>query len=305
MPRVIVVGSTNVDLTVTVDHLPAPGETVLGREFYQSVGGKGANQAVAAKKAGADVFFLTKLGRDANGKLAHRRLVAQGLPPAGLLRDPHTPTGVAVIVVDQNGNNQIAVAPGSNSTFTIKEDLNRAERLITGNSIVLVQLELPFPVVHEVLSLAKKRKVRTILNPAPAIPLSPDVLSLVDILTPNEQEARALTGHEDLEEAARSLVAKGVRTVVVTLGAQGALVADGRHLRHVPPFIVRSVDSTGAGDAFNGVLACALREREPLSKAVVVASAAGALTTTKRGAQDALPIRSEIKAFLRRHGYDQ
>jgi ribokinase len=287
-----------VDLTVSVDHLPKPGETVLGRDFYQSVGGKGANQAVAAKKAGADVFFLTKLGNDANGKLAYRWLMAQGLPKAGLLSDPRTPTGVAVIVVDQQGNNQIAVAPGSNSAFAIKQEIRPASRLIAGGTIVLVQLELPLPVVTEVLALAKENKVKTILNPAPAVPLSSDVLTLVDILTPNEQEAQVLAGQKDVEEAARILVAKGARTVIVTLGARGALVADSGPLRHTPPFTVQAVDSTGAGDAFNGALACALAEREPMTKAVVFASAAGALTTTKRGAQDSLPTRAEIETFL-------
>lgn len=298
MRKVIVVGSANVDYTVAVDRLPAAGETVLGREFYQSFGGKGANQAIAARKAGADVFFLTKLGNDANGKLLGRHLTGLGIPAAGLLRDPATPTGVAVIVVDRSGMNQIAVAPGSNRMLTV-EEVGRTSTLMAGGRVLLVQLELPLAAVAEALTLAKRHRLTTILNPAPAVPLSSDVLKLVDVLTPNEGEARALTGQDDLAEAAQILLARGARCIIITLGARGALLRDAKADQVFPSFPVNAVDSTGAGDAFNGALACALAEGRPLEQAVVFANAAGALTVTRRGVQDALPSRREIDELCR------
>jgi ribokinase len=293
MRKVIVVGSANVDYTVAVDRLPAAGETVLGGEFYQSFGGKGANQAVAARKAGADVFFLTKLGNDTNGKLLERHLTGLGIPGAGLLRDPATPTGAAVIVVDRSGMNQIAVAPGSNRMLTV-EEVRRTSTLMAGGRVLLVQLELPLAAVAEALTLAKRHRLTTILNPAPALPLSSDVLKLVDVLTPNEGEARALTGQDDLAEAAQILLARGARRIIITLGVRGALLRDSKADKVFPSFPVDAVDSTGAGDAFNGALACALAEGRPLEEAVVFANAAGALTVTRRGVQDALPSRREI-----------
>ncbi|MEW6245686.1 MAG: ribokinase [Nitrospirota bacterium] len=298
MRKVIVVGSANVDYTVAVDRLPAAGETVLGREFYQSFGGKGANQAVAARKAGADVFFLTKLGNDANGKLLERHLTGLGIPGAGLLRDPSTPTGVALIVVDRSGMNQIAVAPGSNRMLTV-EEVDRASTLVAGGRALLVQLELPLAAVAEALTLAKRHRLTTILNPAPAVPLSSDVLKLVDVLTPNEGEARALTGQDDPAEAAQILLARGARRVIITLGSRGAWLRDAKTDKAFPSFPVEAVDSTGAGDAFNGALACALAEGRPLEEAIVFANAAGALTATRRGAQDALPARREIDELCR------
>jgi ribokinase len=298
MRKVIVVGSANVDYTVAVDRLPAAGETVLGRKFYQSFGGKGANQAVAARKAGADVFFLTKLGNDANGKLLERHLTGLGIPGAGLLRDPATPTGAAVIVVDRSGMNQIAVAPGSNWMLTV-EEVGRTSTLMAGGRVLLVQLELPLAAVTEALTLAKRHRLTTILNPAPAVPLSSDVLKLVDVLTPNEGEARALTGQDDLAEAAQILLARGARCIIITLGARGALLRDAKADKVFPSFPVDAVDSTGAGDAFNGALACALAEGRPLEEAVVFANAAGALTVTRRGVQDAIPSRREIDELRR------
>lgn len=298
MPKVIVVGSTNVDYTVAVDRLPAAGETVLGREFYQSVGGKGANQAIAARRAGADVFFLTKLGTDANGRLLERHLTRMGIPGAGLLRDAETPTGVALIVVDRSGMNQIAVAPGSNWRLTV-EEVDRASTLMAGGRALLVQLELPLPVVTAALALAKRHRLMTILNPAPAVPLSSDVLKLVDVLTPNEGEARALTGQDDPADAAQILLARGARRVIVTLGSRGAWLRDAKANQAFPAFRVEAIDSTGAGDAFNGALACALAEGRPLDEAIVFANAAGALTATRCGAQDALPSRRDIDELCR------
>jgi ribokinase len=299
MPKVIVIGSANLDFTVAADRLPRPGETVLGREFYQSYGGKGANQAVAARKAGADVVFLTKIGTDQNGRIMEKHLLSSGLPPTGLLRDPKTPTGVALIMVDRGGANQIAVAPGSNQMLTA-EEVQRAASLMAGARVLLVQLEIPVGAVMMALTLARKTRVMTILNPAPAQPLSTELLKLVDILTPNEGEARALGGQDDPGEAARVLVKRGARSVIVTRGKEGALLVDGEAApQPFPAFAVDTVDSTAAGDAFNGALACALASGDQIDKAIAFANAAGALATTKRGAHDSFPSRRDIEQLRR------
>lgn len=304
MPKVIVIGSANSDFTVKVKRLPEPGETVLGEEFYMSYGGKGANQALAALKSGAEVMFIAKLGRDPQGDRLYEHLMTSGLPPDGLLRDDLLPSGVAFIIVDKDGKNQIAVAPGSNRNLLAGE-IQRCEPLITQGEFLLLQLEIPFTAVWQALSLAKAHGLFTILNPAPAHPLSAELLKLVDLLTPNETEAQSLTGVavKDLgsaAEAGRKLLAEGLRTIILTLGEQGALLIQENLTRHFPAFPVEAVDSTAAGDAFNGALAAALAQGKTLEEAIFFASAAGALATTKRGAQDALPDRSEIEAFLRR-----
>lgn len=298
MSKVIVVGSANLDLTVAVDRLPRPGETVLGGDFFRSFGGKGVNQAVAAKRAGADVLLVTKLGNDPNGWLIEQHLLAVGLPKEGLLQDATQPTGVALIVVDRAGQNQIAVAPGSNRTLTV-DDVRRAAPLMAGGAALLVQLEVPLDTVVEALKLAKTHGLTTILNPAPAIPLSADILKLVDVLTPNEGEVQLLSGQTDPDEAARVVLYKGARAVVVTLGEKGALLRDANGRRECPTFSVQALDATGAGDAFSGALACALAEGQALDDAVVFANAAGALATTKRGAQDSLPTRADIERLWR------
>jgi ribokinase len=299
MPKVIVIGSANLDFTVAADRLPRPGETVLGREFYQSYGGKGANQAIAARKAGADVVFLTKIGTDPNGRIMEKHLLSSGLPPTGLLRDPKTPTGVALIMVDRAGINQIAVAPGSNQMLTA-EEVQRASSLMAGARVLLVQLEISVSAVMMALTLARKTRVMTILNPAPAQPLSTELLKLVDILTPNEGEAYVLSGQDDPGEAARVLVKRGARSVIVTRGKEGALLVDGETApQSFPAFAVNTVDSTAAGDAFNGALACALAFGDHLDKAISFANAAGALATTKRGAHDSFPSRRDIEQLRR------
>ncbi len=300
MSKVIVVGSANLDLTVAVDRLPQPGETVLGGEFSRSFGGKGANQAVAAKRAGADVVLLTKLGNDPNGWLMEQHLLSVGLPKDGLLQDAEKPTGVALVMVDRAGQNQIAVAPGSNRMLST-EDVRRATSLIAGNKVLLVQLELPLDTVAETLRIAKAHGLTTVLNPAPAVPLPTEMLKLVDVLTPNEGEARLLSGQADPDEAARVVLHKGARSVVVTLGERGALLRDAQNQRLFPAFSVHTVDTTGAGDAFSGALACALAEGQAMEDAIVFANAAGALATTKRGAQESLPTRADIERLWEAH----
>ena len=298
MSMVLVVGSSNIDLVASVDRLPSRGETVLGYRFAQSFGGKGANQAVAAARAGAEVAFLSKLGADANGRLIEQHLAAQGLSRPILLRDAEFPTGVAMILVDHSGENQIAVVPGSNGRLT-PADLRQHRELIAGARVLLLQMEIPRETVFEALRLGRECGLTTILNPAPAAPLPSDLLRLIDILTPNESEAQALTGSADPAEAARILTDRGVGTVVVTCGANGAFLATGNDVTHIPGFLVETIDSTGAGDAFNGAVACAVAEGVPIKSAIVRANAAGALATTGRGAQESMPTKDDIEQLCR------
>ena len=295
---ILVVGSSNIDLVASVDRLPSRGETVLGYRFAQSFGGKGANQAVAAARAGAEVAFLSKLGADANGRLIEQHLAAQGLSRPILLRDAEFPTGVAMILVDHSGENHIAVVPGSNGRLT-PADLRQHRELIAGARVLLLQMEIPRETVFEALRLGRECGLTTILNPAPAAPLPSDLLRLIDILTPNESEAQALTGSADPAEAARILTDRGVGTVVVTCGANGAFLATGNDVTHIPGFLVETIDSTGAGDAFNGALACAVAEGVPLKSAIERANAAGALATTGRGAQESMPTKDDIEQLCR------
>ena len=298
MPMVLVVGSSNIDLVASVDRLPNRGETVLGYHFAQSFGGKGANQAVAAARAGGDVTFLSMLGADANGLLIEQHLATQGLSRPVLLRDAEAPTGVAMILVDHNGENQIVVVPGSNGRLT-PAAVRQHRELMVGVRVLLVQMEIPLETVREALSLAKAHGLTTILNPAPAAPLPSDLLRLVDVLTPNETEAHALTGKVDPAEAARILTGRGVGTVVVTCGAAGALMINGHEATRIPGYVVESIDSTGAGDAFNGVLACAMAEGASITSAIERANAAGALATRGRGAQESLPTKDDIERLCR------
>ncbi|HRC42444.1 MAG TPA: ribokinase [Nitrospira sp.] len=295
---ILVVGSSNIDLVASVDRLPSRGETVLGYRFAQSFGGKGANQAVAAARAGAEVTFLSKLGADPNGLLIEQHLAAQGLLCPVLLRDAEFPTGVAMILVDHSGENQIAVVPGSNGRLT-PADLRQHRELMAEARVLLVQMEIPLETVHEALRLGRECGLTTILNPAPAAQLPSDLLRLVDILTPNESEAQALTGSVVPAEAARILTDRGVGIVVVTCGANGAFLTTGNDVTHIPGFLVETIDSTGAGDAFNGALACAVAEGVPIKSAIERANAAGALATTGRGAQESMPTKDAIEQLCR------
>jgi ribokinase len=304
MPKVVVIGSANVDLTVRLERLPQMGETVSGGEFYSSFGGKGANQAVAAHHAGADVRFLAKVGCDHNGEAIIGHLESLGLTSAGILRDESRHSGVALIMVDRTGNNAIAVASGSNWNLT-EGEIRRGESHISWGEVLLTQLEIPLPTVKQALRLAKARGLVTVLNPAPAHPLPEEVLSLVDILTPNETEAGSLTGIDvgNVDEAARAagkLLESGVAQVIVTLGKDGCCWVRKDGAQSFPSFPVVAVDSTAAGDAFNGALACTVAEGRPMEEAIRFGSAAGAIAVTRKGAQDSLPTRDEILDLLER-----
>jgi ribokinase len=308
--RVCVIGSSNLDFAVPVPRLPAVGETVSGGALVVCAGGKGANQAVAARRLGADVAFVTLLGTDPMGDRLRATLVEAGLPPGPIERTPDAATGVALIAVDPDGRNQIAVAPGANHRLT-PEHVRRHADLIAWADVVLLQLETPVETVRWALAEASRLGKRTVLNPAPArvLPLPGDLLRLVDYLTPNEVEAARLTGESvrdaaGAERAARALVGAGVATAVVTLGAEGAVaVACGRDgARRVPAFPVTAVDTVGAGDAFSGALAACLAAGGSMDDALLVACAAGGLACMRRGAVEALPTREEVLALMERDG---
>jgi ribokinase len=304
---VCVIGSSNLDFTVSVPRLPGVGETVSGGTLVTSPGGKGANQAVAARRLGADVAFVTLLGADPMGDRLAGALAEAGLPTGPIGRTSAAPTGVALIAVDPEGRNQIVVAPGANHRLMPDQVWSHADLVATAE-VVLLQLETPIETVHWALAEARRHGRRTVLNPAPArvLPLPADLLPLVDYLTPNETEAGLLTDREvrsadDAEAAGRALVACGVSTAVVTLGAAGAVAVSAAGAVRVAGFAVEAIDTVGAGDAFSGALAASLAAGAPIEDALLVASAMGGLTCTRRGAVDAMPTRQEVVALMKEH----
>lgn len=301
-PSVLVIGSSNTDLIIKAARIPKPGETILGGEFARAAGGKGANQAVAAARAGGAVTFIARVGRDANGEAAIAGFAADGINVKHVIRDPTRPSGVALILVDRSGENSIAVASGANEKLS-PADVRQAKAAFRRARIVLLQLETPLPTVMAAAELAAAAGVRLVLNPAPARPLPVQLLKLVYLLTPNQSEAELLMGvvvsnEATAARAADKLLARGVQNVIITLGARGALVA-GKDLRHLlPGFKVKAVDATGAGDVFNGALVVGLAEGRSLPEAARFASAAAAISVTRFGAQPSAPTRREIEAML-------
>ena len=302
MGRVVVVGSANVDMVIPVPRLPGSGETVLGGPLEQYFGGKGANQAVAARRAGATVALVARFGRDDFGRRYRAFLARTGINLSASTTAVGASTGVALISVDKAGRNQIAVAGGANSTLE-EDHIGRAGGLLRRADVLLCQLEVPLPAVVAALRAAKACGVRTILNPAPARPLPRRLLKYADLLTPNESEAASLTGLPtrtvgEVRRAAQALMALGCGAVCVTLGARGALLAEAEGVERIQAFKVKAVDTTGCGDAFNGALAAAWATGRPLSDAIRWGVAAGALAATVKGAQPSLPRARAIKRLL-------
>jgi ribokinase len=301
-PPVLVIGSSNTDLIIKVERIPKPGETILGGQFVRAAGGKGANQAVAAARAGAAVTFIARVGRDANGEQAVAGFAADGINVNHVIRDLTSPSGVALIFVGKNGENSIAVASGANDKLN-PADVRKARSAFRRARVVLLQLETPLKTLEASVALAAAAGVRVVLNPAPARPLPAQLLKRVHLLTPNESEAELLTGVTIDDEAAAAkaadkLLARGVQNVIITMGSRGAFVA-GKDLRQlIPGFKVNAMDATGAGDVFNGALVVALAEGRPLLEAVRFASAAAAVSVTRFGAQPSAPTRKEIQAML-------
>jgi ribokinase len=304
--EILVVGSANMDMVVSVDRFPLPGETVFGRDFAMHPGGKGANQAVGAARLGARVSFIGKMGRDAFRDRLVAGMEAHGIDLCYLREDPTEPTGTALITVDGSAQNEIVVISGSNMTLT-PEDVEACEEAFEAASVVLMQLEIPVPVIARAARMARAHKAMVILNPAPACDLPDDLLGMVDILTPNETEATALTGMsvdtlEAAEAAGKALVARGVRHVVLTLGERGALLVTANEARHFPAIEVEAVDTTAAGDAFNGALAHFLVSTGSVHEAARMANIVAALSIRRAGAQPSMPDLDELTQFLASDG---
>lgn len=306
--RIVVLGSVNIDLVIRTARLPRPGETVLGGQFYQAHGGKGANQAVAAARAAREpVVLIAAVGDDAFGRHALEQFARENLDARYIKVVRDQPSGVALILVDHAGENLISVASGANAHLT-PDDVDAVPDAVFSQAKVFVTcLETPLPTVARGLARAKQAGLLTILNPAPADQrvCRSGILELVDVITPNEGEAAALTGLEiadgpEAVAAARKLQQMGCRRVVVTLGARGCLVVD-EAMTWQPAYRVQAMDATAAGDAFNGALAVALSEGRSLIEAVGWASGAAAIAVTRPGAQPSLPTRAEIEAFVHQH----
>ncbi len=300
--KILVIGSSNTDMIIQVPRIPRPGETILGGRFLSAAGGKGANQAVAAARAGGDVTFIACLGQDGIGSEAIAGFEKDGIDISCLTRDPESPSGVALIFVGADGENSIAVAGGANMALT-PEKIDSNREIILSSDILVMQLESPLESVEAAAGLAFSRNIPVILNPAPAQPLSNELLEKITTLTPNESEAELLTGVivRDVESAGKAaslLHKRGVGQVIITMGSRGAFVSGTNGDTMIPGFPVEPVDTTAAGDVFNGTLAVALAEGQPLEKAVRFANAAAAISVTRLGAQPSAPSRIEIEEML-------
>lgn len=297
MAKILVVGSINMDLVVRVPHSPKSGETVLGGDFETFPGGKGANQAVAAARMNGEVTMVGRVGNDSFGDALIQGLVEDNIKTTHVIKDSEIPTGIAMIAVAADGENMIVVAPGANHKVNL-EDVNNTRELMREMDLLLIQLECPLEAVAAAIDLAKAYDVPVVLNPAPAQPLTKALLANVDVLTPNENELVQLAGEKDLEAAIQKMKDWGVKNLVITLGANGARVVNQDLDRHLPAHEITAVDTTAAGDAFNGALAVALAEGKALIEAVQYGLAAGALATTRRGAQPSLPTREAVENLM-------
>lgn len=306
MKNIVVIGSSNTDMVVKTSHLPVPGETVLGGDFFMNAGGKGANQAVAAARYGNRVVFVAKTGNDLFGEQVRKSMKEDGIVTDYVFIDEEHPSGVALITIDQKAENCIVVAGGANM-YLKPEDIDKAKEEILSGDVVLMQLETPIETVEYAAKMAAEAGVKVILNPAPAPaePLSKELISNLYLITPNRSEASRLTGIEvtDLASAQRAALAlydMGAKNVIVTLGSEGSLVYDGHMMMRVEAIKVEAVDTTAAGDTYNGVLASVIAEGKSLIDAVHEANIAGAISVTRMGAQPAAPTREEIIAMKKK-----
>ncbi|MEW6179857.1 MAG: ribokinase [Chloroflexota bacterium] len=298
---IVVVGSLNMDLVVRAPRHPQPGETLIGGNFQTFPGGKGANQAVAAARLGAQVRMIGRVGQDAFGEALLQTVRQDGVDTTFIHRDEQAATGVALITLDAAGQNTIVVAPGANMRVT-PQDIEEAEAAFAGADLLLMQLECPLEAVQAAARMAHRHGLQVVLNPAPARPLPEALLAQSDYLLPNQPELRLLTeGEDDVTRAAMQLMAKGVRNLVVTLGEEGALLVTPEVQEKLPAFPVRVVDTVAAGDAFAAAFCVALAEGKPLREAVLWGNAAGAIAVTRPGAQPSMPTRQELTQFLKEH----
>ena len=298
---ITVIGSLNMDLVVNAEKIPRPGETVMGRNFKQVPGGKGGNQADAAAKLGADVRMIGCIGDDSMGNILKSSLASDGVKVDSVLIKAGVSTGIAFIIVEDSGDNAITVAPGANYRLNPK-DIEGLSQIIKKSKVVLLQLEIPIDVVKAALIIAKEAGSMTILNPAPAAKLDGKIYNYVDLLTPNETELEFLTGHETLtleqvEAAGKILIDQGVKEIIVTLGHNGCMHLKRNWRKHYEAYKVKAIDTTAAGDGFNGALAVCLNDGKNIDEAIRFAMKVGAMTVTKEGAQTSLPTKADVDDF--------
>lgn len=299
--QILVVSSSNTDMVIKAAHLPRPGETILGGTFFMNPGGKGANQAVAIARLGGPVTFICKTGSDIFGHQSQQLFEEEGINTSYVFSDSGNPSGVALITVDEKAENCIVVASGANANL-LPSDLEKAEEAIERADLVLMQLEVPMETVCFVADIAWQKGKKVILNPAPAHPLPADLLRHLYLITPNETEAEMITGvkitdESSAGEAARALSGMGVQHVIITLGSKGALIYSNGKAEMVPALKVAAVDTTAAGDVFNGALTVALSEGRSLKEAARFACKASAISVTRVGAQSSAPYRNEVDIF--------
>ncbi|MDY4385860.1 ribokinase [Pectobacterium aroidearum] len=304
--KLVVLGSINADHILNLEQFPRPGETVIGEQYSVAFGGKGANQAVAAGRSGADIAFIACVGDDDIGARICQQLSKDNIDVSSVEAISGETTGVALIFVNADAENMIAINAGANAAVT-SDYLRRHQQHIIDASALLMQLESPLETVIAAAKLAHEHQTKVILNPAPARELPDELLSLVDMITPNETEAQFLTGitvetEDDAARAAEVLHDKGIETVLITLGSRGVWLSENGQGQRIPGYRVKAVDTIAAGDTFNGALVTALLENKPMSSAVKFAHAAAAIAVTRRGAQPSVPWREEIDEFLQTQG---
>ncbi|MBP3399491.1 MAG: ribokinase [Erysipelotrichaceae bacterium] len=305
MSKITVVGSFSMDLTVTMDTFPKEGQTIIGKKMLKNPGGKGANQCIACARLGGDVEMIGMLGDDENGRIIKDLFIKEGVNVSHVLTTDLEPTTIALIEIDASAQNKIVVVPAANFVYSI-EDLQNVKEVIANTEMVVAQLEMRLDVMEELAKMCQKLNVPLILNPAPAVPLSDELLSRVTYLTPNETELSVLTGHpvdtlDQMKEAAQMLLDRGVKHVIATLGDKGALLADASGMKVIAGYKVHAIDTVAAGDSFNGALAKALVDGKSLEEAILLANAVGALTVTRHGAVPSLPTKSEVEEFIKTH----
>ncbi|MGY3868180.1 ribokinase [Aeromonas crassostreae] len=305
MNRLVVLGSVNADHVLRVPHFPRPGETLAGHSYRVVPGGKGANQAVAAARLGAAVSFIARIGADAIGQQMRQGFEQDGIDVSAVEQDEHLPTGIAIIYVSDEGENSIGLSAEANGALS-PAMVRRHEALIAGAHTLLLQLEVPLDSVLEAARLARAHGTRVVLNPAPAQPLPAELLALVDLITPNQTEAELLTGVKVSDQASAAQAAArfhqmGIAEVMITLGSQGVYCSKGTQQQLIPGFRVEAVDTTAAGDTFNGALLAAELAGVDFQQAVRFAHGAAALSVTRLGAQSAIPLKAEVEAFLLAH----
>ena len=303
--KILILGNCNIDFVFKIPRFHHPGETILAESQATFFGGKGANQAMTSKRLGGNVCFITKVGNDLYGKSYRQHLIKNGLDRKPILEDRKLPTGMAMIELTPKGENRIVVSLGANGSLSVK-DLKRLQSCWRGVEVFVTQLEIPLPTVEKGVRLAKDEGAVTLLNPSPPAQLSPRFLSWVDFIVPNEIEAQILTGikwrgDRDIRKMAERLLEMGVKNVVITLGPKGLFFKNRSEERWMAAFKVKVTDTTAAGDAFLGALATGLAENKPIQEALKFANGAGALATTKLGAQPSLPLRQELLSFLKNH----